>query len=118
MEDNRKKVLSDNVMQKFQDDIQNFGSQIGVQKNLNEIQDEFNRHLSRVYNRGSHDSGVQGCQKMIGEYCSSVEVATVFLKSLMDKNVTQISKDSNQFQIFQFLAFHASLFGFMALKFR
>ena len=55
---------------------------------------------------------------MINEYSSSVDVATVFLKSLMDKNVTQISKDSNQYQIFQFLAFHASLFGFMALKFR
>ena len=55
---------------------------------------------------------------MINEYCTSVEAATVFLKALTDRNCTQIAKAQRGNSInFQGLQFHASMFGYMALKF-
>lgn len=55
---------------------------------------------------------------MINEYCGNAEAATIFLRALSNKNVTLIAKSPTGVLNFQFLQFHASLFGYMALKFR
>jgi hypothetical protein len=89
-----------------------------VAKKLVEIEREFNSHLSRVYDRGAHSSGTQGCQQMINDYSNNAEIATVFIRALTDKNVPRIAKEESGVVNFQFMSFHASLFGYMGLKFR
>jgi len=55
---------------------------------------------------------------MITEYSKNAEIATVFIRALTDKNVPLIAKAEAGLVNFQFMQFHASLFGYMALKFR
>jgi len=88
--------------------------------NIGDIEIEFNKHLARVYDKGSYNSGTQGCQKMINDYSdsnASMEVASLFLRALMDKNASNCAKGSGSSQ-FQAQSFHASLFGFMAQRFQ
>lgn len=58
---------------------------------------------------------------MINQYCDNTDVATVFLKSLTNKNTTKILKSKWAEQggpSIQCFSFHASMFGYMAIKFR
>jgi hypothetical protein len=73
--------------------------------------------LARVYDKGSYNSGVKGCQQMITEYSHSQEVASIFLKALTDKNSVMIAKAQSTNLNFMALSLHVNLFGFMAQKF-
>ena len=53
---------------------------------------------------------------LIDENQDSPEVVAIFLKSLTNKNLLRVAKSSSQGS-FKFLAFHASLFGHLALRF-
>ena len=84
---------------------------------LKELDAEFDKNLARIYTKGGHKSGVEGCQKLIEENCHSPEVVGLFLKSLCNKNLLQVAKSASAGS-FKFLEFHASLFGFMASMFK
>ena len=45
--------------------------QLNNSMKLNDIEIEFNSHLARVYDRGSMNSGVQGCHKMVNEFAGN-----------------------------------------------
>ena len=62
---------------------------------LNDIEIEFNSHLARVYDRGSINSGVQGCHKMINEFAGNAQVGSVFLRALMDKGAVTAAKSKS-----------------------
>ena len=82
-----------------------------------ELDSAFERNLARIYSRGGHKSGVEGCQKLIAEHCQSPEVVGVFLRALCNKNLLQVAKSASAGS-FKFLEFHASLFGYMARMFK
>ena len=98
--------------------MKDFVKEVRSLNNLNEIEQEFNRHLARVYDRGAHNSGTQGCINMINQYAGNLDASTIFLRALTNKNVTLIGKSQGGTLNFQFMQFHVSLFGHMALKFR
>ena len=54
---------------------------------MNNLEKEFSENLARIYNKGAHRSGVEGCTRMIDENCDKVEVVGVFLKHLSDKGL-------------------------------
>jgi len=65
---------------------------------------------------------VQECHRLIDENCEEPrevigKVVGIFLKALCNKNLLQVAKSSSAGS-FQFLQFHASLFGYLALKFQ
>jgi len=59
---------------------------------LKDIEIEFNQHLARVYDKGSYNSGVKGCEAMIRQHLDNPQAATAFLRALTDKDATQIAK--------------------------
>ena len=79
------------MLKKFEDDQVNFRPQSPPDK-LKNIEIDFNKHLVRMYDRGSHLSGVQECSKMLSKYSSEIDTVPVFLKSLLDKQVPHIAK--------------------------
>jgi hypothetical protein len=89
-----------------------------VNKSVDEIQREFNNHLARVYDRGAHMSGTEGCLQMINDYSNDAEIATIFIRSLTDNFPTLVAKEEPGKINFQSMSFHATLFGYMGVKFR
>jgi len=81
-----------------------------------DLEKQFAENLARIYNKGAIKSGVQGCHTMIDQNSGNPEVVGIFLKTLCNKNLIAISKSASSGG-FQFLQFHACLFGYMALKF-
>ena len=88
-----------------------------MKKDINNLDKDFGENLARIYNKGAHKSGVEGCHRLIDQYFDSQEVVGIFMKNLSDKNLLQVAKSASAGS-FQFLQFHASLFGYMALKFK
>lgn len=82
-----------------------------------ELDKAFEQNLARIYTRGGHKSGVEGCQKLIADNCQSSEVVGIFLRALCNKNLLQVAKSASSGS-FKFLEFHASLFGYMARMFK
>ena len=89
---------------------------------LNDLEKEFNLNLARIYNKGAHKSGVQVTQNLIDENCEHPrevigKICGIFLKALCNKNLVQVAKSSSAGS-FQFLQFHATLFGYLAFRFQ
>ena len=119
-------------LQKKQRDLSP-AQRLQLRKGLHDLETEFSQHLARIYNKGAHKSGVQGCHALIDDHCVAPDnmknmdaaIATefhqstvgIFLKALSNKNLLQVAKSASAGS-FQFLQFHASLFGYLALKFR
>jgi len=116
-------------LQKKQRDLSP-AQRLQLRKGLHDLETEFSQHLARIYNKGAHKSGVQGCHALIDDHCVAppnvdAAIATefhqstvgIFLKALSNKNLLQVAKSASAGS-FQFLQFHASLFGYLALKFK
>ena len=112
IEQNRQKVLSDNLLFKFQNDQDNFKT-----RDCKQIEGDFNNHFVRLYQKGSHASGVQQCKLLIQDHQESQDVATVFLRTLLDKNIVNMAVQSGPASV-PFLIEHIKMIGFLAENFR
>lgn len=119
-------TLGQKLGSKLRDELKRAGSQkkdiseaelLVLKQQFNELEHEFSENLARIYNKGAHKSGVTGCLRLLKQYSEQPEVVGVLLKQLSNKNLLIVAKSASAGS-FQFLAFHASLFGSMAVHFK
>ena len=93
-EQNQPRTLAGGAFGKLQSEQMSFPN---VSKAaLKNIEIEFNKHLVRVYDRGSHQSGVADCHQMLQQHCTMIESVPIFLKALLDKSVPTLAKDGEK----------------------
>jgi hypothetical protein len=83
--------------------------------NKSDVRAQFSYHLTRAYDKGTHESGAQGCLQMLNQLAPQLEAANSILKAMTDVNAVKIAKEQlgvpkNPVAY----KFHASLFGMMA----
>ena len=112
-EQNRPRIGTDGTLAKMQADQMSFPN---VSKaTLKNIEIQFNKNLARVYDRGSHQSGVTDCHQMLQQHCAMIESVPIFLKALLDKAVPTLAKDGEKASYNHVVfAAHIGLLGRMA----
>jgi len=105
-----------NVMDRLERQYRKTGQSVqdvaAFKTEINKIRVDFNLALARVYKPASQKKGVDQCNKMIEESSDDRQVLRVFMGALTDKTLLAGKPSSMA------VAFHASMFGFLAKAFK
>jgi hypothetical protein len=59
------------------------------------LEADFEKNLARLYSKGGHKSGVEGCHQMIEDNTNNPDAVGIFLNSLSNKNLLALARNQS-----------------------